>query len=263
MAEKKVVSIEDRIPQLKQLRKRKANRRFFTYLTLIILLILVIVYLQSPLSHISNIEVQNNRVISDDEVVELSGLSTNQSFWSINRDEVISSVESHQEISDVTMKRSWYNKVTLQVNEFTRVGYVKTSNLFNPILENGQVLKDTELKVPKGDAPVLHGFSNEDKLLTRLTQQLANLDSAVVSLISEVYSDPTETNQDRIRLYTTDGQEVIASIHNFEEKMSLYPSIASQVAPDLEGVLYIDVGAYFKPYDTSDEVEIEAESQEN
>ncbi|WP_279401214.1 cell division protein FtsQ/DivIB [Piscibacillus salipiscarius] len=228
---------------------------------MILLLILVIVYLQSPLSHIKTIDVQENRVISDEEIISISGLSMDQSFWSIDQSQIVHDIESHQEISDVKVERNWYNQVTIIINEFERVGYVKSNNLFKPILENGKVLKDTELKIPKGDAPVLHGFSEDDRL-SRLTKQLAELDSAVVQLISEIYSDPSDTNEDRIRLYTTDGFEVVASIHNFEEKMNLYPSISSQVSPELEGVLYIDVGAYFEPYESSDEVELDTSERE-
>ncbi|SEP55250.1 cell division protein FtsQ/DivIB [Piscibacillus halophilus] len=261
MAEKKVVSIEDRIPQLKQLRKKKANRRFITYLTLILLLILVIVYLQSPLSHIYSVNVENNRVVDTEEIIELSELSRDQSFWSIDQEAVVEKIENHQEISDVTVNRSWYNQVTISVEEYSRVGYVKSSNLFKPILENGKVLDDTELKVPKGDAPVLYGFSEQEPL-TRLTQQLAELDSAVVQLISEIYWEPEDTNKDQIRMFTTDGHEVIASIHNFKDKMKLYPSIAQQVTSDMEGILYIDVGAYFQPYNSNDEVELEASEEE-
>jgi len=51
----------------------------------------------------------------------------------------------------------------------------------------------------------------------------------------------------------TDGQEVIASIRNFKDKMSIYPSIASQLDPMSAGILYIDVGAYFQPF--SQEIE--------
>lgn len=81
-----------------------------------------------------------------------------QSFWSIDQSQIVHDIESHQEISDVKVERNWYNQVTIIINEFERVGYVKSNNLFKPILENGKVLKDTELKIPKGDAPVLHGF---------------------------------------------------------------------------------------------------------
>lgn len=44
--------------------------------------------------------------------------------------------------------------------------------------------------------------------------------------------------------------------------MNLYPSISSQVSPELEGVLYIDVGAYFEPYESSDEVELDTSERE-
>ncbi|RPF56077.1 cell division protein FtsQ/DivIB [Aquisalibacillus elongatus] len=262
MAEKKVVSIEDRIPQLKQLRKKKANRRFVTYLILILLLILVIVYLQSPLSHIQSIKVEQNRVVSSDEITRLSELKTDQSFWGFDPGATEQKIEKHLEVNDVSISREWYNQVVIEVNEFNRVGYVKSDELFHPILENGNVLEEIELKVPRADAPILYDFSDSD-LLPQLTQKLSQLDPSIVQLISEIHWDPDDSNQYQVKMFTTDGQEVIASIHNFIEKMEVYPSIASQLTADMEGVLYIDVGAYFKPYGTGEEdVELESADSE-
>ncbi|GEL75964.1 cell division protein FtsQ/DivIB [Tenuibacillus multivorans] len=261
MAEKKVVSIEDRIPQLKQERKKKANRRFFTYLTVILLLILVIVYLQSPFSHIQSINVTHNRVVSEDDILDLSGLSTTQSFWTVDADEVEQKIEKHLEINEVNIERKWYNQINIDVQEFSRVGYVKSSNLYFPVLETGKILEKNEIVVPKGDAPIIYGFSDEE-LLGDLTNQLAELDPSIVQLISEIYWDPDDSNHNRIRMFTTDGQEVIASIHNFLDKMSVYPSISAQLTPEMEGVLYIDVGAYFQPYKSIEEIELESAEED-
>ncbi|TFB23295.1 FtsQ-type POTRA domain-containing protein [Filobacillus milosensis] len=262
MAQKKVVSIEDRIPQLKLERKKKANRRFFTYLTVILFLIMVIVYLQSPLSHIQSIQVSDNRVVTEEDIIGLSELSTNQSFWMIDVEDVEQKVSEHLEINNVDVERSWYNQVNIIVNEHSRVGYVKSSNQFYPILENGKILKEIQLETPRGDAPILYGFSNEEQL-SRLTNHLSKLDESIVQLISEIYWEPDDMNQDQLRMFTTDGQEVIASIHNFSEKMKVYPSISSQLTPDMKGILYIDVGAYFQPYESGEEVQLDSSEEDS
>ncbi|MGM8214385.1 cell division protein FtsQ/DivIB [Bacillaceae bacterium W0354] len=261
MAEKKVISIEDRIPQLKQKRKRKANRRFFTYLTIILLLIILIVYLQSPLSYLQSIEVTNHHSVSEEEIIELSQLSTDESFWSIKVDQVIENIKTHPEIEEVTIKRKWYNHIVIEVSELKRVGYVNNGNNYYPILENGKILNNTPLKQPKGDAPILNEFTEED-ILENMASQLSNLEESIVSLISEIFWEPDGQSRYRIRLFMTDGQEVIASIRNFQEKMSVYPSIASQLDPTMAGVLYIDVGAYFQPFSqekNDEQIEIDIE----
>src|SRR5690625_3275808 len=252
MTDKKVICIEDRIPKLKERRKRRANRRFFTYLTIILLLIVVIVYLQSPLSHLKSIEVMNNLNVDDSEIIQLSQLTTDQSYWNININETIDHIKQHPEIDDVQIQRKWYNRLIVEVSELSRVGYVNNGSNYYPILENGNILDSFPLEFPKGDAPILYEFIDE-AILVELTTQLAQLEDPIVSLISEIFWEPIELNQYRIRLFMTDGQEVIASIRNFKDKMSIYPSIASQLDPMSAGILYIDVGAYFQPF--SQEIE--------
>lgn len=71
--------------------------------------------------------------------------------------------------------------------------------------------------------------------------------------MSEIYWIPNEINNYKILVYTADGHEVIASIRDFSTKIKLYPSIASQIQPNQEGVIHIDVGAYFQPYSSEGE----------
>lgn len=254
MQEKKVISIEDRLPQLKKKRKKKANRRFFTFLTIILLLISLIVYLQSPLSYLKSIDIINNDSVSDEEIIELSMLRTDQPFWNISMNEIVNNITKHPEIIDVKVERKWYNRLIIKVFELRRVGYVNLENSFYPILENGYILDNQSLKLPKGDAAILYHFTNEE-ILEKMANQLAQLEESVGALISEIFWEPDNTNEYRVRLYMRDGQEVIASIINFQEKMAVYPSIASQLDPNIAGILYLDIGAYFQPFSLNDEGE--------
>ncbi|GAA0460626.1 cell division protein FtsQ/DivIB [Alkalibacillus silvisoli] len=250
MADKKIVSIEDRIPQLKQARKKKANRRFIFYLTLIISLILIIVYMQSPLSHVKSVEVTNNEAVNEENIIDLADINKDQSFWNISADDLTERITEHPEIEHAEVKRSWYNTFVISVQEFTRVAYQRDGDYFYPVLQNGDRLNEVQLDHPREDAPLLHGF--EEEPLKELAEQLALIPQSVSLLISEIYWEPEEHNSEQIRLFTTDGQEVIGAISNFSSKMEAYPSIASQLNDDIEGVLHLDVGAYFVPYDNED-----------
>ena len=69
MEEEKIISIEERIPKLKEKRRKKANRTLLFYLTLFFLLIAIIVYLQSPFSNVAYVAVEGNNVITDEQVI--------------------------------------------------------------------------------------------------------------------------------------------------------------------------------------------------
>ena len=85
MKQGKVITIEDRIPRLKEERKRKANRRFILYLSLFFLLILLVVYLQSPLSKVGKIDIQGNFYVSDADILKAGQITENTSFWNISK----------------------------------------------------------------------------------------------------------------------------------------------------------------------------------
>src|SRR5690625_2410756 len=106
MEKKKVVSIEDRIPKLKQARKKKANRRLLFYLSLFFFLISVIVYLQSPLSYIHEIKIDGNEVVEEEEILIRSDITTSTNIWTINEREIESLIETRSEERRVGKERN-------------------------------------------------------------------------------------------------------------------------------------------------------------
>jgi len=261
MAEKKILSIEDRIPKLKETRKKKANRRLIMYLSLFFLLIVVILYLQSSLSNVSQINVQGTTNIEKKTIVSLSGVSTNDNYWKVNADEVKQKVSEHDEVNSVQVDKNFPSTVTIIVNEFERVGYVQRDGAFYPILETGERLTSYSLSSPGSDAPLLRGW-DEQTYLEEMTRELRQLPSSITRQISELYWTPTENNPYKIHLYMNDGFEVEASIRNFSKNMRTYPSIVSQLDPGQKGIIHIDVGAYFEAY-PSKETEGEKQNEDN
>jgi|GEM_PF-151293 len=266
MEERKVVSIEDRIPKLKQTRRKKANRRLILYLMILFLLIAVVIYLQSPLSNVGNIEVQGERHVTADEIKELANITTETNYWKVDTDSIKNNVESHKEIKSVNVNRDFPNTVQIQVEEAERIGYVQTNGEFSAILENGTKLEAAS-SLPGGDAPILAGFSKQT-YLEEMSKQLKELPQSVTNLISEIHWEPKEDNPYQIRLYMNDGFQVLASIRNFSNKMTIYPSIVAQLEEGAEGIIHIDVGAYFEEYadaggegDTEGEVQAESPDQ--
>jgi len=261
MAEKKIVSIEDRIPKLKENRKKKANRRLVMYLSLFFLLIVVILYLQSSLSNISKINVHGNTNIDKETIVSLSGLSTQENFWKVDADAVQKRVEEHDEINSVQIDKDFPSTISIKVSEFERVGYVQQDGAYYPILETGERLTSYSLSSPSSDAPLLKGWKKQT-YLEEITRELRQLPKGVTRQISELSWTPTEKNPYKIHLYMNDGFEVKASIRNFSENMRTYPSIVSQLDPNQKGIIHIDVGAYFEEY-PSPEAQGESNNEDN
>lgn len=252
MSDKKIISIEERIPQLKQSRKKKANRRLVFYLSIFFFLIGIIVYLQSPLSGIRNINVTGNTSIEKDRILSKSGITLGDNLWEIEKEDIKQSLIQIPEIKNVSVARSFPSSVTITITEYQRVGYVRIDSSYYPILENGTELMNQPMNLPKGDAPILLGFE-EGIYLSEFTEELTNLPLSISNLISEIHWIPTDENPYQVKLYMNNGLEVHTSIRRFSKKMLAFPSIAQQMDPSEPGVLYIDIGAFFKPLNENNE----------
>ncbi len=256
----KVVSLEDRVPKLKQHRKKKANRRLLFLLTLFLVLILSVLYFQSSFSRVHSVDVTGNELIQKDEIITISGIKKGDNVWGINRNEVKSILEKEAEIQSAKVKLIFPNKIVLHIEEFKKEAYLVDESNFYVILSNGKVLAQPESTMTPVDAPLLRGFK-EDATLESMIEQLNELPEEVQNLISEIILQPKNTDPLHITLFMNDGYEVSATIRTFSEKMVHYPSIVSQIDPSKKGIIDLEVGSYFRAYETEGEEDEKEESE--
>ncbi|WP_413301448.1 FtsQ-type POTRA domain-containing protein [Bacillus sp. 1P10SD] len=259
MEKGKIVALEDRIPKLKEQRRRKANKRLVLLLFLFFTMIVIIAYTQSPLSHVKSIRVEGNEVYTDSEIISKSGISKSTNIWKVKKSVVSSRLQGLSEIKKADIKIKWPNTVQIQVKEHKRIAYLKQDSNYFPVMENGKILKDrNEEKIPV-NSPILFEFK-EGAALNEMVKELENLPSEILNSISEIHYSPKKTDQYHISLFMNDGFEVSATLRSFSEKMVHYPSIISQLDPNKKGIIDLEVGSYFKAFEP--EVE-EKEVEEN
>ncbi|MDP4085408.1 MAG: cell division protein FtsQ/DivIB [Bacillota bacterium] len=242
-----IVALEDRIPKLKQQRRKKANRRLILVLFLFFSLIAIIIYLQSPLSHVKNIVVKGNEAISSNKVIEETGISTKTNIWKVSKQQVSKKLLSIPEIKKANVKVKFPNTVIIEINENKRIAYLKKDTEYYPVLENGTILKEKVMNGLPISAPILFDFKEGDVLVEMLAE-LRKLPNAILNSISEIHYSPSNTDQFHISMYMNDGFEVSATIRSFSDKMSHYPSIISQLDPNKKGIIDLEVGSFFKAY---------------
>lgn len=243
----KIVSLEDRIPKLKQQRRRKANRRLILYLSLFFSLIIVIAYVQSPLSRIKDIIVKGNEFYSSNEIIEKTGLSNKMNIWKVNKQNISTKLQSLPEIKKANVKIIWLNTIEIQISEYKKLAYLKNGSVYSPVLENGTILENQQTgKIPIS-APILINFT-EGTVLKELLAEMKKLPDDILNSISEIQFTPNSIEPLHILLYMNDGNEVSATINGFSEKMSHYPSIINQLGPHTKGIIDLEVGSYFTAY---------------
>lgn len=252
--EKNVVSIEDRIPNLKETRRKKAKRRFMFYLTVLLLLILIVVYLETPLSHIRTIQVEGQHYLDEVDILEVSGLTEELSIWSFEKAVIEKEITRIKEIKSVTVTRHFPQDVRIEITENSTVGYLYNNTKIIPVLENGTKLDHASLDSYSGDAPLMINFG-DDEYLELLISQLKETKPQLVDHISELHYAPTEANPYQIHLYMTNGFELKTSIRDFSNHIKSYPSIVSQLDSNDPGLIEIGAGgAVFNAFDPSEEV---------
>ncbi|MDF0725275.1 cell division protein FtsQ/DivIB [Cytobacillus sp. S13-E01] len=258
MSKGKVVTIEDRIPKLKQKRKQKANKRLVIYISFFFLLIIGVAYIQSPLSKVSQVKITGNYNVSETEIKKLSTLSERTSFWSINVKKMTEQIEAHEQIKSATIDKKLPNTVIINVEEHKRVAYILNKEKYLPILENGQILDSVKETLAPADAPILQNWEKGEDI-QEMAVELSKLPDSITNSISEIHHSPEKSDPLHITLFMNDGYEVSATVRSFSEKMSAYPSIISELDPSLKGVIYLEVVPYFKAYEREDEKEDESE----
>ncbi|MEK3974426.1 cell division protein FtsQ/DivIB [Psychrobacillus sp. FSL K6-1267] len=261
----KIIDIEDRIPTLKEKRRRRTNKKFSILLFLFIFTLLVVLYFQSSYSQIQQIDLEGSNLFSKEEYIKQTGLTIGDSMWSFKEKDIEEALEKSDWVENVQVKRKWLSSIHIQVEEYKQVGYVESENTLQIVLENGKTIAPEGHIVPM-EGPIITGFENE-KIRLRLIKELKKMKNEVLLTISQISYVPKENDKYSIQVYMNDGNEVQALIPSFSEKMNYYPSIVSQLNPDQKGVIDMEVGSFFEPYvevfnETTDEEAIEDEEEE-
>jgi cell division protein FtsQ len=242
----KIIDIEDRIPTLRERRKKRTNRKFTLLLFLFLLTLLGLLYFKSPYSLVQKIHVDGASLASSESYIKKSGIKTGQSMWEIRTSSAEKSIQSNEWVKSVKVKRSGLTSVQIQIEEWQKAAYMETENDVQMVLGNGKLFKTNE-EFPPIDAPLLSDFEDEAVRL-RLVKELTEVDSNIFAMISQIESTPSESDPYRIRLFMNDGNEVRAIIPSFAKKINYYPALLEQIDGTEKGVIDLEVGSFFQSY---------------
>jgi cell division protein FtsQ len=241
----KVIQLEERIPKLKKQKRKKSNRRLILYVSILFLLVLFLIYFRSPLSNIADISVEGNHYMNKKEIMKVSGITYDTSYFRVNSKQAKKALEKQNEIKKANVKKRFPNKITITIEEYKTTGYVSKKGKLYPLLENGEILSALPGNTLPIAAPLLVGFEKKDAI-QELSAELAKLSPSVFRSISEIHLDPKASDPLHIIMYMNEGYEVSTTVQDFAKKMSAYPLIVKQVKPGAKAVIHLEVGAYIE-----------------
>ena len=239
----------------------KVMQRYALIVVLNLVIIFVMVFFISPFSKIDTVSVIGNEAVYDQEVINEShihkGDSLIQTYRNLDRieKELIKELpqveKANAEITDI-------NNVQIDINEFKTVAYIAQDGSYLRVLEDGSVLEDT-YNVSIGNQPVLSKFE-EGETLDSMIEELSQLDSSILALISEIELVEERENPLFIRVYMNNGNRVLSSIPEFSEKIPYYPQMVKAVDGE-KGVFDMEAGVYFIPFTDEDDEDSELDEE--
>lgn len=260
---KEVKTLEKQLPKLKKQRQKKMYSRLVPLLLMFLCAILIVIYFISPLSKIGTLSVEGNSDVTDQKVIDSSQLTSGLPLWSsLWNDEIFENaiLKDLPQVKTVELNRQGWNDVLIEIVEYKIIAYSHSENEYFPILENGKIV-DESRKVSMGNNPIFKNFS-EGKPLNQLIEQYNLLNSSVQNGISEIEYTPQDIDQYLVTVYMNDGNQVVATLPTFAEKMNYYPDMVQKIG-NQKGIINLEVGGYFEPFEKESSESLEESIMES
>jgi cell division protein FtsQ len=248
MQENKIISLEDRVPVLRNKKRKKVNMRLLVTILVFFSLLLCVLYFQTSIGSKIHLVINGNQLYSDKEIQKLADVSVDDSFLTIRSKRVVDQLESQNTIQSAIVHKRFPNKVEIDVKEFQPVGQGLFSGKKYLLLESGVLIKEKN-SLGNTTAPDLIGWKQGDEL-QEMAAELKKMPQSIFHSISEIDYTPSKDDPLLITVFTNEGYEVRTTIRKFSNKMSNYPLILKSIPKDQKGVIHLEVGAYFSPYST-------------
>ena len=217
---------------IKKKRKIKFKAVFILFLILICVGLITLGLLSMP---ITNIYISGNKILSDQEIIDLAGLSNYPS--SINNMSMVVEKRLEQNINIISAKviKKWLTKVYIEVEENIPLFYNASVN--KTLLYDGKEVDDN-LKC----ATLVNYVP--DTIYSKFVDEMKKVNTEILNRISEIKYDPNDVDTERFLILMNDGNYVYLTLPEFN-KINSYINIIKNFEAK-KGILYLDSGEYFK-----------------
>lgn len=209
------------------------GRLLIFLIILFFILYLVLTYIKIP---IKNIYVKGNSILSDQEIIDLSGLRDYPSVLSFTNYQVAKKLEKNILIQKAKVKKD-FRKVYITVIENYGLFYNSETGKTIMYDERTSDLKDVPTLINHVTEETYNLFIQKMKLLTR----------DIINRISEIKYDPNDVDEERFLFYMNDGNYVYITLEKIEV-LNNYVDII-KTFDNKKGILYLDSGEYFEMFE--------------
>ena len=100
-----------------ELPRRPAKRGLYTLIAVLVMLTVAAIFVRDQVFKIRDIEIRSVHNVSQDEVLRLSGITANTSYFGLNEEKIRAGIESNRYLRFESMEKVWPNGVILNIQE--------------------------------------------------------------------------------------------------------------------------------------------------
>lgn len=217
-------------------KKKKRKIRYDRILIFLVIVILIVISFTFLFNlKISNIYILNNSFLTDQEIIEMAGISDYPETLKNLSVQIEDRLKNNIYIKAAKVYKKGLTKVYIDVVENKPLFYYESSK--KTILTDGRET-DEKFVVPT----VINYIT--DNYYDAFINEMANIDENILKRISEIQFSPNDVDDNRFLLTMTDGNYVYVNISTFN-KLNKYISIIEEL-PNKNGILYLDYGNNFE-----------------
>lgn len=220
--------------------KKRVKKKFnFLRFIIFILVIVLIYFLVSILLNIKtkNIIILNNSYYSDEKIIETCHIEDYPKFILLNKNKLKKKLLSLELIDDVNIYKKWGFILKIDVKEKKILYFIRSTETYKASDNNNYDI-DNYINVP-----TLINYVPEETEKT-FVNNFKNVDSKVISMISEIEYNKTSYDDNRFLLHMNDGNQVYVNSLKIDI-LNKYVSIIRKLEGK-KGILHLDSGNYFE-----------------
>lgn len=187
---------------------------------------------------IKNIYIKENKIISDNEIIETTSLYNYPSFLLTRKSQLKKIILKNKYIKSVNIAKKIGNIIEITIKEYQPLAVDKEDNI---IIETGK-------KIPNNynlnDIPILINDIQDKEIYLNFVNKLTKIDTNILRQISQIEYSPINVDKDRFLLYMNDKNIVYITLTKIE-KLNKYNKIKDALE-DKTGIIYLDSGNYIE-----------------
>ena len=144
-------------------KKNKIGLKIFKWTSLLVLIVAtIVIFMMSSVFNIKEIVVSDNKKISSQEIINLSGLTIGTNMFKTSNSSIRNAIKTNPYIENVKIKRSISGTVKLEMEERVPTYMLKFANAYVYINNQGYMLEITETPL---ELPIITGFVTSAELI--------------------------------------------------------------------------------------------------